>query len=70
MWKENVDIDILTTSRNKERKFKQHIRIVSQPPTRIKPIQPIQKSMLKNYTYERLLLHCIVEPGVQMKQQL
>ena len=61
MWKENVDIDILTTSRNKERKFKQPIRIAS---------QPIQKNMLTNYTYERLLLHCIVEPGVQMKQQL
>ena len=34
--KETVDIDILVTSRNGDRKFMQSIRITSRPPSRIR----------------------------------
>ena len=33
-WKETVDIDILVTSRNGDRKIMQSIRITSRPPSR------------------------------------
>ena len=33
-WKETVDVDILVTSRNGDRKIMQSIRITSRPPSR------------------------------------
>ena len=36
VWKETVDIDILVTSRNCDRKIVQSIRITSRPPSKKK----------------------------------
>ena len=52
--KETVDIDILATSRNGDRKIMQSIRIMSRPPSRNKkesqPVHPVQMNMYQSNT--------------------
>ena len=49
-WKETVDIDILATSRNGDRKIMQSIRITSRSPSKkkeVEPVEPVQKNITK-----------------------
>ena len=49
--KETVDIDILATSRNDDRKIIQSIRITSRPPwkkTEVGPVEPVLKNIYQS----------------------
>ena len=54
MRKETVDIDILVTSRNGDRKIMQSIRITSRPALRkeVEPVEPVQMNIHGN-TYRK-----------------
>ena len=67
--KEIVDIDILVTSRNGDRKIMQSIRIRSRPPSRITRWNQLSH---QSNTYRKDLswLHFDDEPRVQKKQQV
>ena len=72
--KETVDIDILVTSRNGDRKIMQSIRIASRPPSRKRRWNQLSqlKSVYQSNTYRRELScpHFDNEPRVPGKQQL
>ena len=74
--KGTVDIDILVTSRNGERKIIQSIRITSRPPSRKRKWNQLVNSSLKNIyqsnTYRKDLSwqHFDNEPSVQEKQHV
>ena len=63
---EPVDIDIIVTSGNDDRKIMQSIRIASTP------VQPVQMNIYQSNTYRRDLswLHLHDEPGVQERQEV
>ena len=69
--KETVDIDILVTSRNGDRKVIQSIRIMSRPPSRKRKWNQMSQFYQSN-TYRKDLswLHFDNEPRVQEKQQV
>ena len=64
--KETVDIDILVTSRNGDRKVIQSIRIM------IRPAWTVQMNIYQSNTYRKDLswLHYHHEPRVQERQQV
>ena len=73
--KETVDIDILVTSRNGDRKIMLSIRITSTPPSRkrkVEPVEPVLKNIYQSNTYRKYLSwpHFDDEPRVQEKQQV
>ena len=73
--KETVDIDILVTSRNGDRKIMQSIRITSRPPSEkkeVEPVEPVLKNIYQSNTYRKDLSwpHFDDEPRVQEKQQV
>ena len=73
--KETVDIDILVTSRNGDRKIMQSIRITSRPPLEkkeVEPVEPVLKNIYQSNTYRKDLSwpHFDDEPRVQEKQQV
>ena len=73
--KENVDIDILVTSRNGDRKITQSIRITSGPPSRIrkwKQLSKVQIIIYQSNTYRKDLswLHFDDEPRVQERLKI
>ena len=70
MRKETVDIDILVTSRNGDRKIMQSIRITSRSPSRIRKWN--QLNIYQSNTYRKDLgwLHFDDEPRVQERQQV
>ena len=75
MRKETVDLDILVTSRNGDRKIMQSIRIMSRPPSRkkeVEPVEPVLKNIYQSNTYRKDLSwpHFDDEPRVQEKQQV
>ena len=49
MRKETVDIDILETSRNGERKVMQSIRIMSRTTSRKKEVEPVKPVQMNIY---------------------
>ena len=51
--KETVDIDILVTSRNRDRKTMQSIRIMSRP--QMEPVEPVLKNIYQSKTYRKRL---------------
>ena len=52
--KETVDIDILSTSRNGDRKNMQSIRIMSRPKYKgVEPVQPVQMNICQSDTYKK-----------------
>ena len=54
--KETVDIDILVTSRNGDRKIMQSIRIMSRPPSKkkeVEPVEPVLKNIYQSNTYRK-----------------
>ena len=55
MRKETVDIDILVTSRNGDRKIVQSIRIMSRIPSNkeVEPVQPVWMNVYQNNTYRK-----------------
>ena len=75
MRKETVDIDILVTSRNGDRKIMQSIRITSRSPPENKeeePLEPVQMNIFQSNTYRKDLswLHFEDVPRVQERQQV
>ena len=74
--KQTVDIDILVTSRNGDRKIMQSIRITCRPSSRenkeVEPIEPVQLNTYKSNTCRKDLswLHFNNEPRVQERQQV
>ena len=66
--KETVDIDILVTSRNGDRKIMQTIRITSRPHSnkKVQPVEPVQMNIYQSNTYRKDLnwLHFDNEPNV------
>ena len=73
--KETVDIDILVTSRNGDRKIMQSMRIMSRPTSRkkeVEPVEPVLKNIYQSNTYRKDLSwpHFDDEPRVQEKQQV
>ena len=73
--KETVDIDILVTSRNGDRKIMQTFRITIRPPSRKKEVvtvEPVLKNIYQNNTYRKDLgwPHFNDERRVQEKQQV
>ena len=73
--KETVDIDILVTSRNGDRKIMQSIRITSNTSLEkkeVEPVEPVLKNIYQSNTYRKVLSwpHFNNEPRVQEKQQL
>ena len=54
--KETVDIDIIVTSRNGDRKLMQSNRITSRPPSRkkeVESIEPVLKNIYQSNTYRK-----------------
>ena len=72
--KETVDMDILVTSRNGDRKIMQSIRIMSRSleNKEEEPVEPVQMNIYQNNTYRKDLnwLHFDDEPRVQERQQV
>ena len=73
--KETVDIDILVTYRNGDRKIMQSIRITRRSLSRKKkvgPVEPVLKNIYQSNTYRKDLSwpHFDDEPRVQEKQQV
>ena len=73
--KEIVDIDILVTSRNGDRKIMQSIRITSRPTSKkkeVEPIEPILKNIYQSNTCKKDLSqpHFDDEARVKEKQQV
>ena len=73
--KETVDIDILVTYRNGDRKIIQSIRITSRPPSRkkeVEPVEPVLKNIYQSNNYRKDLSwpHFDDEPRFQEKQQV
>ena len=73
--KETVDIDILVTSSDGERKIMQSIRITTRPPSEIKevePVEPVQMNIYQSNPYRKDLswIHFNDEPRVQERQQV
>ena len=68
--KDIVDIEILVTSRNGDRKIMQSIRITSRP-LKVEPVQPVAKNIYQSNTNRKGLScsHFDDEPRVQEKQQ-
>ena len=64
--KETVDIDILATSRNGDRKIMQSIRITSLEEREVEPVKPVLKNIYQSNTYRKDLnwLHFDNEPRV------
>ena len=72
--KETIDIEILVTSRNGDRKIMHSIRITSRPPSRKKeaePVEPVLKNIYQSNTYRKDLSrpHFYDDSKVQEKQQ-
>ena len=72
--KETVDIDILVTSSNGDRKIMQSIRITSRSLSRIRKwnqLKPIQMNIYQSNTYGKDLgwLLFVDEPRIQQRQQ-
>ena len=69
--KETVDLDILVTSRNGDRKIMQSITITSRPTLRKKrePVEPVLKNIYQGNTYRKDLSwpHFDDEPRLQEK---
>ena len=67
--KETVDIAILVTSRNGDRKIRQSIRITSRPleKNEMEPVEPVLKNIYQSNTYRKDLSwpHFDDEPRVQ-----
>ena len=55
MRQETVDIFILVTSRNSDRKIMHPIRIISGPPRNkeVEPVQPVQMKIYQNNTFRK-----------------
>ena len=75
MRKETVEIDVLVTSRNEDRKIMQSIKITSKPPSRKKEVEPVElvlKNIYQKNAYTKYLSwpHFEDEPRVQEKQQV
>ena len=74
MRKEAVDIEILVTSRNGDRKIMQSIRITSTSleNKEVEPVKPVQMNIYQSNTYRNDLswLHFDDEPRVQERQQV
>ena len=54
--KETVEIDILVTPRNGDRKIMQSIRITSRPSLKkkeVKPVEPVHKNIYQSNTYRQ-----------------
>ena len=71
---ETVDIAILVTSRNGDRKIMKSIRI-TRPPSKkkeVEPVEPVLKNIYQSNTYRKDLSwpHFDDEPRVQEKQQV
>ena len=70
--RKTVDIDILVTSMNGDRKVMQYIRITSRPTMEVEPVaEPVQMNIYRSNTYIKDLswLHFEDELRVQEKQQ-
>ena len=65
-WKETVDIDILATSRNGDRRITQSIRITSLEESEVEPVEPVLKNIYQSNNYRKDLtwLHFDNEPRV------
>ena len=75
MRKQTVDIDILITSRNGDRKIRQCFGIRSRHPSRkrkVEPVEPILKNIYQSNTYRKDLCwpHFHNEPRLQEKEQV
>ena len=72
--KETVDIDILVTSRNCERKIMQSIsnEQISLKKKEVEPVEPVLKNIYQSSTYRKDLscLHFDDKPRVQEKKQV
>ena len=54
--KETVDIDMLVTSRNGDRKIMQFMKITSRPPLRkkeVESVEPVLKNIYQSNTYRK-----------------
>ena len=70
--KETLDIDILVTSRNGDRKTVQSIRVTSLKKRKVDPVEPVLKNIHQSNTYRKGLSwpHFDSKPRVQEKQQV
>ena len=62
--KETVDMHILVTFRNSDRKIMQSIRITSRPPLRkkkVEPVEPVLKNIYQSNTYKKDLKPVVLE---------
>ena len=72
MWKQAVDIDILVTSRDRDKKIMQFIRITSRPPHKKKemePVEPVQMNIYQSKTYRKDLSWLYSDYGPRVQER-
>ena len=72
MWKQAVDIDILVTSRDGDKKIMQSIRITSRPPHKKKemePVEPVQMNIYQSKTYRKDLSWLYSDYGPRVQER-